>query len=90
MKSLKIFAAVLMAASVTACDGNADKTSVNEETTITTMKAPFTKKYTNADYYTDGKFNQDVAMKAIMELLEYHNTPMTPFLKENIWVTDFG
>ena len=51
---------------------------------------PYTKKYTNADYYTDGVFNQDVAKKAFLDMFEYYGIPFTPFLEENFWVNDFG
>ena len=51
---------------------------------------PYTKKYTNADYYTDGKFNEDVAKKAFLDMFEHYGIPFTPFLEENFWVNDFG
>lgn len=51
---------------------------------------PYTKKYTNADYYTDGVFNQDVAKKAFLDMFEHYGIPFTPFLEENFWVNDFG
>ena len=51
---------------------------------------PYTKKYTNAEYYTDGVFNQDVAKKAFLDMFEHYGIPFTPFLEENFWVNDFG
>ena len=51
-------------------------------------QTPYTKKYTNADYYTDGKFNEDVAKKAFLDMFEHYGIPFTPFLEENFWVTD--
>ena len=51
---------------------------------------PYTKKYTNADYYTDGVFNQDVAKKAFLDMFEHYGISFTPFLEENFWVNDFG
>ena len=51
---------------------------------------PYTKKYTNADYYTDGVFNQDVAKKAFLDMFEHYGIPFTPFLEENFWGNDFG
>ncbi len=50
----------------------------------------FQKKYTNADYYTDGKFNEDVAIKAVKEMLDFYGYPFTPFMEKNFWVVDFG
>ena len=50
----------------------------------------YKKKYTNADYYTDGKFNEDVAKKAFLDMFEFYGIPFTPFLEENFWVNDFG
>ena len=51
-------------------------------------QTPYKKKYTNADYYTDGKFNEDVAKKAFLEMFEHYGIPFTPFLEENFWVND--
>ena len=49
------------------------------------QQKPYTKKYTNADYYTDGVFNQDVAKKAFLDMFEHYGIPFTPFLEENFW-----
>ena len=53
-------------------------------------QTPYKKKYTNADYYTDGKFNEDVAKQAFLDMFEHYGIPFTPFLEENFWVNDFG
>ncbi len=50
----------------------------------------YAKKYTNADFYTDGKFNEQTAKKAFLDMFEHYGIPFTPFLKANFWVTDFG
>ncbi len=50
----------------------------------------YSKKYTNADFYTDGKFNQDVALDAMKDMFKFYDVPFTKFMEENIWVTDFG
>ena len=50
----------------------------------------YSKKYTNSDFYTDGKFNEDVAMKAYKEMFEFYDIPFTPFMEENMWVAEFG
>ena len=50
----------------------------------------FSKRFTNADFYTNGVFNEDVAMKAMREMLDFYGVPWTPFMEENFWVADFG
>ncbi len=50
----------------------------------------YAKKYTNADFYTDGKFNEHTAKKAFLDMFEHYGIPFTPFLEANFWVTDFG
>jgi hypothetical protein len=51
---------------------------------------PFTKKYTNADFYKDGKIQPEIAKKAYLEMLEYYGVPFSPTLKAGIWMTDFN
>ncbi len=53
-------------------------------------KTAFQKKYTNADFYKDGKFQQEVAEKAFREMFAHYGYPVTPFMEENWWFTDFG
>lgn len=62
-----------------------DKTS--EETSE--VKA-YTKKYTNADFYTNGVFNKDTALKAYLDMFEYYGVPYTDLMKKDMWVTDFN
>lgn len=50
----------------------------------------YSKKYTNADFYKDGKFNQEVAMKAMKDMFEFYNVPFTALMAKDMWVTDFG
>lgn len=50
----------------------------------------YQKKFTNADFYTDGKFNQEVAMKAYKDMFEFYDVPFTPLMEKDMWVTDFG
>lgn len=50
----------------------------------------YSKKYTNADFYKDGVFQQEVAMKAMKEMFDFYNVPFTSFMNENMWITDFG
>jgi D-lyxose ketol-isomerase len=46
--------------------------------------------YPNAHYYKDGKFDEEAAKNAVIELLEYHGYYVYPTFKENLYVTDFG
>lgn len=50
----------------------------------------YAKKFTNADFYTDGKFNQDVAVKAYKDMLAFYDVPFTKLMDKDFWVTDFG
>lgn len=50
----------------------------------------YAKKYTNADFYTDGKFNQDVAVKAYLDMFDFYGVEYTDLMKKDMWVTDFG
>lgn len=50
----------------------------------------YSKKYTNADFYTDGKFNEEAAIKAYKDMFEFYDIPFTPLLEENFWVAEFG
>jgi len=59
----------------------------NEQKTV--MK-PFTKKYTNADYYKDGKIQPEIVKKAYLEMLESYGVPYSKTLEAGIWMTDFS
>ena len=50
----------------------------------------YKKKYTNADYYTDGKFNEKVALEAYKDMFEFYGIPFTSFMEKEMWVIDFG
>jgi len=50
----------------------------------------YTKKYTNADFYTDGKFNEEVAFAAFKDMFAFYGEPFTAFMEKEMWVTDFG
>jgi len=68
--------------------------SLAKETSTMNTKKITLKKYTNADFYKDGKFQQDAAKKAYFDMMAAHGYDMhieqekkwaSPF-----WVTDFG
>lgn len=50
----------------------------------------YSKKYTNADFYKDGKFQQEVAMEAMKDMFAFYNVPFTKLMAKDMWVTDFG
>ncbi len=54
------------------------------------VKAKYVKKYTNKDFYKDGKFDQATAIKAMKHMFAFYGIPFTPFMEKNFWVTDFG
>lgn len=74
-----------------ACDTktNSTNSSDNNESMVTNAKKPFTKKYTNKDFYKDGKFDGETALKAYLEMFEHYGVSFTPFMKENMWISDF-
>lgn len=50
----------------------------------------YSKKYTNADFYKDGKFDQQVAMEAMKDMFAFYGVPFTDLMAKDMWVTDFG
>lgn len=68
---------------VTGHDGCEHHSKTNQD-----MK--YSKKYTNADFYKDGKFQQDVAMAAMKDMFAFYGVPFTELMAKDMWVTDFG
>ncbi len=60
------------------------------QTTQTTTEMKYEKKYTNEDFYTDGVFNQDVAIEAMKDMLAFYDVPFTDFMETDFWVAEFG
>lgn len=60
------------------------------QTTCNKMKTPYQKKYTNADFYKDGVFQQDAAKAAFLDMFAHYDIPMTPLMEKDIWFVDFG
>lgn len=81
----KLILSIIAAVAMTACC-----TATQTPSTETAMKQPFTKTYTNADFYKDGVFQQDVAKKAFYEMFAHYDVPVTKFMEANAWYTDFG
>jgi D-lyxose ketol-isomerase len=43
----------------------------------------------NADFYKDGKFNEDKAKDACIALMKFHGYPIFPDMKKSLWVSDY-
>jgi len=93
----KVFPFVVLGICILAmisCNGNKAESSgeavsnSNNDKTEQAMK--FQKKYTNADFYTDGKFNEEVAIKAYKEMLAFYGVPFTKLMEAEFWVAEFG
>ncbi|MGL5690680.1 MAG: hypothetical protein ACRDD8_07645, partial [Bacteroidales bacterium] len=54
------------------------------------MQKSYQKKYTNADFYKDGKLQPEVAKAAYLDMLNHYHIPYTKFLEENLFITDFN
>lgn len=59
------------------------------EMTMDSQAAPYVKKYTNKDFYKDGKLQADVALKAYEEMLGHYGIKLSKFMRDNLWITDF-
>lgn len=92
MNFKKVFKSGLMMAALGAtcisCGGGTTVNS-NEEVKVKEIKTEM-KKYTNADFYVDGKFNEALAKEAYKELIVANGGEWTPFLEENFWVAEFN
>ena len=53
-------------------------------------KKPVAKTYKNADFYKDGKFDEEAAKKAYYELMEGFGYTVNDAFKEKFWVLDFA
>ncbi|MCG8476448.1 MAG: hypothetical protein MI784_13350 [Cytophagales bacterium] len=55
------------------------------QTTKRTMK-----KYTNDDFYVNGKLSAEKTLKAYQEMMDFYHYPMDKFLRDNLFISDFG
>jgi D-lyxose ketol-isomerase len=46
--------------------------------------------FNNADFYKDGKFNEEAGKDAIIRLMKYYNYPVTDKTRSQLWVSDYG
>ena len=87
-----LFTGVFTFVLITGCCNSPKETASSEKSDnlISKTEMKYSKKYANADFYTDGKFNEEVAKKAYLDMFEFYGIPFTQFLKENFWVAEFG
>ncbi len=57
---------------------------------ILNLKETKIKKYTNEYFYDDGVLNPKKALDAYKELMEFYQVPFDEFLRNNMFITDFG
>lgn len=74
---------------MSSCCGEQKNEACAETKKCCETKAPYQKKYTNADYYKDGKFQGDVALAAYLDMLEFYGVPYTEKMQKELWITDF-
>ena len=89
MKTTKVLIAAFIACcgvGMTSCSTESKKT----ESVMTQEKKTYQNKFTNADFYKDGKFDQEVAKKAFLDMFEFYDVPFTALMEKDIWFTDFG
>ena len=97
---MKTLAMSLLVCLLVACTGKTagdasadakDSTCCGKDSVCTNNKEmTYAKKFTNADFYKDGKFDKEVAMKAYKDMFEFYGIPFTPLMEKDMWVTDFG
>ncbi len=99
--NLKMMTIGLALCSMVACTGNtANKAAegtecCSEQSTCcdnakNNKDMKYSKKYTNADFYKDGKFDQKVAIEAMKDMFKFYDVPFTELMAKDMWVTDFG
>jgi D-lyxose ketol-isomerase len=84
MKSSKNLLILLLGIAFMACTQQQNNVEIMKE------KAPYQKKYTNADFYKDGKLDPEIALKSYLDMLEHYGVPYSDFVKKNLWITDFA
>ncbi|MGL5681603.1 MAG: hypothetical protein ACRDDZ_00945 [Marinifilaceae bacterium] len=89
MRKQMLTVGVLAAMFTTGCAGTQESKTETKTATEMTTKTGYVKKYTNADYYKDGKLQADVVLKAYEEMLAHYGITLSPFMRENLWITDF-
>ncbi|MCC8199455.1 MAG: hypothetical protein LIP06_13040 [Tannerellaceae bacterium] len=89
----KLWIWVVLVVCATACTGTSSSSQpcCDEQSNCQNKKEmAYSKKYTNADFYKDGKFDEEVAMNAFKDMFKFYDIPFTPLMVQDMWVTDFG
>lgn len=89
MKVKKVLTLAIIAVcsmGMVSCTAETKKT----EQVMAQEKTTYQKKYTNADFYKDGKLDQEAAKKAFLDMFDFYGVPFTPLMEKDIWFTDFG
>ncbi len=73
-----------------ACSGNHATSEIANSNSNSMVLSGYKKKYTNKDFYTDGKFNDKVAVEAFKDMLSFYGVPWTTFMDAEFWAVDFG
>ena len=91
--NVKLIVAVVLLFMAAACTGtkssDASKSKIDSNNKNKTNMA-YSKKFTNADFYKDGKFDQEVAMNAFKDMFAFYDIPFTELMAKDMWATDFG
>lgn len=90
--TFKLAIAGILLFTMAACTNNqaSEKESNIEHNNCKNQKEmKYQKKYTNKDFYTNGKFNEDVAMEAFKEMFKFYGVHFSEFMEKEMWVTDF-
>lgn len=82
--AISILAVACGSKSETKTDNKNTQTATNMET-----QTPYQKQYTNADFYKDGVFQGNVALKAYEEMLGHYGIKLSDYMRKNLWITDF-
>jgi D-lyxose ketol-isomerase len=82
-----LLAVGVMAFAMTAC---CNSNATSNENTNCTKEMKYEKNFTNADYYKDGVFQQDVAIEAMKDMLKSYGVPFTELMEKDFWVAEFG
>ena len=84
MRLKKVLTLALIAAcgmGLASCTAESKKT----EQVMTQEKATYQKKYTNADFYKDGKFDQEAAKEAFLDMFKFYGPA-----KHESWMVNHG
>jgi len=86
-KMLGRLALALTLVATTALIGLHSTASAGDNKVMKRVKLP---KYSNQDFYKDGKFQVEKAKEAYFSMMAAHGYPVPEFLRTNMWATDFA